>query len=262
MMMLHKINRRLLNGGLLAAIAVTGLVGCGGGGDNVPRRNTVPLTGGVNTNTNTLTNDAPANPNGQNVAVDGGTAFLAPTDEPTPAGTTVVIVPQGTRVFDGLTRSASRAPGDVYFIRGNGQMVDTGVNVTESGALDGNIAFGRNGTYRLFAQGPYSIARDGKRLDISEGFGFTVRKSGNELSLPTLIDGTIPSNGGTAEDMFLGVTYPMVFDGSTVRLTVEKSNGDITQTRTLINGSTTFRDIVPDVVIPSEGVQTVWVDFL
>lgn len=267
MMMLHKFNLRFLNGGLLAAMVAVGLVGCGGSSSNgVPRRDTVPLEGGVVQSNATLDTTVPTSPNGQTVSINGGTdtAYLAPTTEPVPAGTTLTIIPQGTQFFSGLTRSGSRAPGDVWV---NGR--NTGVTVDENGELSENIAVVNNRSYEVFVQGALTIRRGGKELTISEGFGFNVVVRGNVASLPFAIDGTIPSNGGTAADMFLSVAYPQPFTDDSVTLTVEKSNGDVSQTRTLqattenevTAGFATFRDFVPDVVVPAEGVQRVDVRF-
>lgn len=262
MMMLHKFNRRLLNGGLLAAIVVAGLTGCSGsGGDNIPRRDTVPLTGGAESQAVTLDNAAPADANGQTITFNGGSsAFLAPTNAPLTAGSTVVIVPEGTQFFSGLTRSPSRSPGDIFV---NG--VDSGVNVDQNGELDGNIAIVNGFNYEVFVEGPLQIQGNGKQLDINDGFGFNVIVRGNVASLPAGIEGTIPSNGGTAADMFLSVAYPQPFTDDTITLEVLKSNGDVSQSRTLsavtedgmTMGFSTFRDFVPSVVVPAEGVERI-----
>lgn len=267
MMMLHKFNRRLLNGGLLAAIAVVGLAGCGGSsGGNVPRRDTVALTGGAESQAVTIDNAAPANPAGQTISINNGTdtAWLAPTTQPVAAGSTIVIVPENTQFFSGLTRSASRAPGNIYV---NG--VNSGISVDENGQTDGNIAVVNGQSYSVFVEGPFAIIGNGKRLDISEGFDFNVVVRGNVVSLPFGIDGTIPSNGGTASDMFLSVAYPEPFVDDTLTLMVKKSNGNVEQSRvlspTVDNGVTagfaTFRDFVPSVTVPAEGVQRVSLTF-
>ena len=248
-------------------MVAVGLAGCGGSSSNgVPRRDTVPLEGGVTAETATLENGAPANPNGQTVAISGGgTAYLAPTTEPVPAGTTLVVVREGSQFFSGLTRSASRAPGNVYV---NGR--NSGVSVDQNGELDGNIAVVNNRNYEVQVEGPFTLRREGKELTISGGFTFNVIVRQNQVSLPYAIEGTIPSNGGTAADMFLSVAYPQPFTTGRVTLEVEKSNGDVRQSRDLVPtaddnadtfGFATFRDFVPDVVIPAEGVEWVNVRF-
>lgn len=262
MMMLHKFNRRLLSGGLLAAFAVAGVIGCGGSSAGVPQRDTVQLSGGASSQTGTSDNAAPANPNGQTISINGGsgTAYLAPTTDSTPAGTTLTIIPTGTTIFAGLTRTASRAPGDVFV---NG--VNSGLTVTQNGSLSGNLALLNNRKYTIYIQGPFYITNGSRTLTINEGFEFDVLVRNNTASLPNRIEGTIPSDGGTASDMFLTVNYPSIFTGDSIELSVTKSNGNVSQSRTLLEamhnemviGQATFRDFVPDVVVPEEGVQRV-----
>ena len=260
---MHQISRRFFSGGLLAAIAAVSLVGCGGDSSSgIPRRQTVPVTGGIQQVTANLTGAAPASNNVQTVNISGGgTAVLVPTPNALPANTTVVVIPQGTQVFTGLRRSPTRAPGNVYV-----DGVNTGVSVDSNGRLDGNIAIVNNRNYEVFVEGPMFIEGQGRRLDINEGFEFNVVVRNNIASLPTQLDGTIPSNDGTADNMALTAIYPGQYLGGTLTLRVTKSNGDVAQSRVLQalsddEAAATFRDFVPNVVVPAEGVQRVILRF-
>lgn len=268
--------------GLIAAALMTGAIaGCGGGGSNpatVP--NNVSVNGGIPTDEGIAT-DA----NGDPVAIAAGSeqtvnlivngqsrsnVTVAPVSQNVPAGTDLAVFPANVPIISNMRLNGlnvSRDPGQLII---NGQVIE-GVTVDDQGRLSEPIAFApseytQSGRYTVDFDGPWTIAAGNERLDVGHFVvGFEVNQDGAS-SFPATITGKLPTNGGSTLDGVSFVTFTVnpAFANSTARLTIGKSNGDISKTIDVTGNSGTFSDLFVtggNATIPAGGVDTVYFEY-
>lgn len=261
--------------GLIAAALMMGaLAGCGGGGDNpTVVDDNVTVNGGIPTDEGTSTEAITSG--GQQTAtltVNGQTlsdVVVAPVTQTVPANTPLVVFPANVPIISNLSLGAgvTRDPGQLIV---NGQVI-TGVTVDSQGRLSEPIAFAPSeytteNRYTVSFDGPWNIRAGNRELTVGQFIvSFQVDNQGNS-SFPRTITGKLPSNGGSTLDgeSFVTFTVSDAFANSTARLTIEKSNGDISKRIEVAGTSGTFSDLFAgggNATIPAGGVDTVYFQY-
>ncbi|MGV3617538.1 MAG: hypothetical protein ACO1SV_19605 [Fimbriimonas sp.] len=264
--------------GLIATALMMGaLAGCGGGGGNNP-----VLPDNVNVNGGIPTDEGQAvDGSGQPITitagaqrtvdliVDGQTVrdvVVAPVTQNVPAGTSLAVFPANVPIIENLQLNGlavTRDPGQLII---NGTVIE-GVTIDDNGRLSDPIAFAptnyvQSGSYQADFDGPWSIVGGNRRLDVGQfTVIFQVDTQGNS-SFPATISGRLPSNGGSTLDgeSVVGFTISPAFAGGSARLTVEKSNGDLSKLVEVPGTSGSFSDLNAqggNPVIPANGVDRV-----
>jgi hypothetical protein len=261
--------------GLIAAALMMGAVaGCGGGGDNpTVIDDNVTVNGGIATDEGTSTESIAAGASQTiDITVNGNTltdVVVAPTTSNVPAGTPLAVFPANVPIISNLTLGAglTRDPGQVIV---NGEVVP-GITVDSQGRLSGYLAFApsdyhTNNRYEVRFDGPWNIRAGNRTLTVGEfRVGFEVNNQGGS-SFPRTITGKLPSNGGSTLDgeSFVSFTVDGAFSGNLARLSVLKSNGNISKSIEVPGTSGTFSDLFEaggNANIPAGGVDVVHFDF-
>jgi hypothetical protein len=261
--------------GLIAAALMMGAVaGCGGGGDNpTVIEDNVQVNGGIPTDKGTSTETIAAGTQQTvDITVNGNTysdVVVAPVTQAVPANTPLAVFPANVPIIENLTLGAgiTRAPGQLII---NNQVIE-GVTVDSQGRLSNPIAFApseytQTGRYEARFDGSWNISAGNRTLTIGQ---FIVDFEVNDdaaTSFPRTLTGQLPTNGGSTLDgeSFVTFTVDQAFANSDARLTIEKSNGNISK-RIDVNGTSgTFSDLFAgggNATIPAGGVETVYFQY-
>ncbi len=255
-----------------ASVLSSAIVGCAGSdastGPN-PGTPVVPASGGVTqfSGTSNETRASQESPQQVQVTVNGEptTGFL-PGGDNLATGEQVAFFPKGQLILQGLTisgggNSANQSRGEAGAItirnRNSNIPYDTGVRLLSNGTLSDNLILS-NGDYEVKVQGTLAVARDGKRLDFQTLILDGQVRNGVG-SVPQVINGQLPVNGGSSFPLRLDIQMPPQFNAGFVKLRVIHDNGILQQQHALASGYAQFHDLqfAGNSVIPPTGLNTV-----
>jgi hypothetical protein len=261
--------------GLIAAALMMGAIaGCGGGGSNpTVDEDNVQVNGGIAADRGTSTESISANTQQRiDITVNGNTysdVVVAPVTQNVPANVPLVVFPANVPIIENLTLGAglTRDPGQLII---NGQVIE-GVTLDSQGRLSAPIAFAPSEytttqRYEARFDGPWNIRAGNRTLTVGEFIvSFEVNDEGG-TSFPNRLTGLLPTNGGSTLDGESFVTFEVdeSFSNSEARLTIEKSNGNISKRIDVNGNSGTFSDIFAgggNSTIPAGGVETVYFEY-
>jgi len=210
------------------ALAISSVLGCGGGGSSSTNAGPVINTnGGITTTTGnaTIGKGSSSSPQQVQVKLQNGTTVNAIVPPGQPAFTTtstLSIVPTGVPIINGLSPSFIRRgtnsgnPVNISYNKG-ASWVYTGVNLDPTGSLATNLALvapvlsgiSNNSQCYLEAVGPLTLRGNDAKLTIGQVIFGVVTDSNGVTALPQTLSLSLPSNGGlTTKDNFARVTYP------------------------------------------------------
>jgi len=246
---------------LVAASLAFGIVGCGGGGNGSqpPTLNsTVPLRGGVVTQTATSPVSITGGATETTIPVTLSQSSV-PVNVIVPAGVSVTavqslaIIPAGTQFIQGMQGGARGGPGTLTI---NGVPV-TGAKLV-NGRLTVGIAFS-HGSFDVTLTGPFLITgATGIGLNINE-FEFIFETNGIVTSLPEVLGGNIPANGSDNWQNVITTQFDPTYATGTAKLLITHENGTLNKTVGLVGGVATFKQNSNSAAaqIPRTGVNLV-----
>jgi|GEM_PF-5939063 len=246
---------------LVAASLAFGIVGCGGGGNGSqpPTLNsTVPLRGGVVTQTapSPVAITAGATETTIPVTVSQSSSpvnIIVPAGVAVNAGQSLAIIPAGTQFIQGMEGGARGGPGTLTI---------NGVPVIGSRILNGLLTVGIGlpaGNYDVALTGPWRITGStGIGLNVNT-FEFIFESNGHVTSLPTHLGGNIPANGSDNWQNSITTEFNATYGTGTAKLLITHENGTLNKTVGLASGVATFKQNSNSAAaqIPRTGVNLV-----
>lgn len=251
-----------------AALVATAIAGCGGSSSSSTPGTQVNVSGGVATGSTTSNTGANATTAPVQITLADGTVGTLTTGI-IPAGGTGFIIPKGAFLFTNLGfpggLSATRGTHNVYLTAVDDQQQFTNIgtissNQTTGVQLDSTIVFPTVAhSYDVQLTGPFVVTSGNTTLNVKGNLYLHFEVSSAGISLPATVTGQLPANGGTAFDnnQALNCTIPGYADRS-FRLVIDKSTGQLDQTRQASGTSVTFnKNTATNGAIPADGVDSI-----